>query len=323
MKKKLAIILSVVMMMSLISIPVSANTAGDFDVDGNIVVLDHVFEVTIPTSAFTFVADPEGALGGDAGAITFTNGTPSFINRSSAPVLLGIEARITTATSGDTQVFPVAANAVGTAGSTTRNVNVTVTPSTDNVNAVGGTFGGTSNATDLALTPTLFTFALPAAVYNIEGTVAAGNLRRVISDTPNLQGTQIRLAGNLTPNPVIWTGNEDLGVRVRFSFIPAPVTLPGSAMSGSAHLRQIQTDQEVFDTMVLASNVFIAVDNIVLIPVADIGGTPGGMLINGDPAPSTSFGVHQDMVWVIVPAGTSDLIFWVGADITEFVAINN
>lgn len=252
MKRLLVFVLTLSMILSLVAVPVSATTVApnEVEIDGVIVVLDHVFEVTVPTQAVSFIADPEGVMGtaGDsAGDILFTNGTLSFINRSSAAIQLGVEARITT-TSGDTGVTVTDGN-VGTAGDTTKLVRVTATPSTANVAEPTVEFAGEANATPLALTPTLLTFAVPAAEFDIEGTAAAGNLRRVISSTPNLQGTQVQLAGNLTPNPAIWTGNEDFGIRVRFSFIQAPVALPGTAMIGSAHLRQIQTNTEVFNTL--------------------------------------------------------------------------
>lgn len=271
MKKFIAILLTLSMVLSLFVVPVSANTAGEFDVNGDIVMLDHVFEVTLPTTPFTMVVDPEGVLADNAaGAINFTAGTPSFINRSSAPVRLGIEARITT-TSGDTRVAPVAtAGDVGTAGDTARSAHISVTPSTENVATYGGVFVGTAaNATALTESPTLFTFVIPAANYVIEGTVAADNLRRVMSATPNLQGTQIQLAGRVTPNPAIWTGNEELGVRIRFSFdaaTPQQVALP--PIANAAHLRTVAAG-EVFDTMDVGPQAFNATVGVpIALPVA-------------------------------------------------------
>lgn len=252
-KKFVATILSVVLILSLMSVPAFANPAGDFDVGGDIIVLPHVIEVTLPTTAFEFFVDPEGIMDADhtGGEIVFTGGTPSFINRSSKDIMLGIEARITTAAEpGATQVTVVSTEGALTAAeSTVRNVWVTVTPSTANVATVGGSFAGEANATALATTPTLFRFVLPAAAFEVTGT-GDDMARTIHPTTPALQGTQISLAGAVNQNAT-WTGDEDFGVRVRFSFNAVPDPVPGTAMVGSAHLRQIQTNTEVFDTIVL------------------------------------------------------------------------
>lgn len=271
MKRFLATILTLSLIFSLFAVPVSASTtAGEFDVDGNIVVLPHTIEVTLPTAAFSFIVDPEGVIEDQkAGAIYFTAGSPSFINRSSTSVMLGIEARITTTgtegdtgsnvnadtngdtlTAGDTRVIPVTDGDVGTQGDTIRKVYVTVTPSETNVATAGsGSFGDTENETALTTDPTLFRFVLPRANYSVTGTVAEDNLLRVLSELdPQLQGTQVKLAGEVTPNPEIWTGYEDFGVRVRFSFTSTiPSTVPGADLGSSVHLREIKRNTEVFD----------------------------------------------------------------------------
>jgi hypothetical protein len=251
MKRFLTTILVLTMVFSLFTIPVSANPAGDWDVDGNIISLPHVIEVTLPTTKFTFTVDPEGVLpGGSAGDVKFDNGTPVFINRSSTTIELGIEASIktngaTSGTAGDIGVAIVSdAGSVGNATSTTRNAYVSVTPSDANVAATSAVFDGTANVTALTAAPQLLTFALPAAKYNVTGTPAVdgiGTLKREIdAAAPALQGTQIKLEGNVTPNPAIWNNDVNFAVVVKFSFKVAEPSLIATAQLGaSTHLKTI------------------------------------------------------------------------------------
>lgn len=259
-KKMLAVLMTAIMALSAVPVFAEAPThAGEIIGEPIIVIVPHVFEMTLPTQGFDFLVDPEGVIGSNAaGAINFRNASPVILNQGSSEMRLGVELTITTADSGDTQVIPVTAaaniNGEGTVDDcTNRNVFVQVGSSTANVPAAepAPSFDGAPRAHLLA-TPRFLDFVLPGDNWDVEEYPAnSDNFRRVRAGDHTVQGTQLNFTGQVNP-AADWTGDEEFGIRVRFSFTNViPANMPADTeIANALHLRRV-VDTALFTTMEL------------------------------------------------------------------------
>lgn len=245
MKRKLAILLAAVMVLTLLPMTALADNTTVITVGGDVLVVPHVHRVTLPTNAGRFVVDPEGLIGtgGTPGQIVFIgNSAPIFENRSSVDMRVGVEF-VLTVPGGVSAVEEAGSGPGQVAEAEHKRIRVTATTATGNVTIqpTQPAFAGTVARPIFGTHPTVFDYVLPAAnhtiIFNEEQTAG----RRVLSATPAIQGSQFQLAGEVNPDAA-WDGTEDISLQIRFAFNPyIPVGMPNNEAIGTCeHLRRFE-----------------------------------------------------------------------------------
>lgn len=336
MKKKLAFLLAAVMVFSLIAVPVSANPAGTLPGTGETLVPDPVILVTLPTlpanaDNWNFILDPGGLLtAGDPGqnpGIIFGGEAgfrPTFINRSSVDILLGVELLATTGTDAAEVAFVNTAGAVLGNDVTAKNVFIGVQSAGSNVNAVpannawaGGTPSAAIAVTNASAQPVLLRYVFPAANYNPVQRGANWVLELDDAD-PDFQGTQIQFTGALNAGGTYspdWSGDEEVNIGIRFSFDTDTTTSGGTAVpaapgvADAAHLRDSLANTNVWNQTVEQSSTYpvIARTGLTVIPF-DWAGQPaagrlGTVTIGGTTVTAVADHTHRPDGVIHITAG--------------------
>lgn len=243
MKKLFAFSLAVVMMlsMSVSVVATTVNTAGQIGGVGTPVVEipDPLFRMTLPTAdSFEFFLDPLGLVGGVPGIVFPEGFNPTFISHSTEDMRLGVEYQIT----GNVNVLQAVYNP---ATDSPTSVSVQVVSSSENVDNPTKAFQG-SVANDIH-NLTLVEYVLPAGDFTIVN--QGGRVAWEPRETPNWQGTQIQLQGNLYGEVIQPWADATMNLSIRFSFtndldglIPAPAANP-------VHLGRVRQGTGIFDTI--------------------------------------------------------------------------
>jgi len=277
MKKKLAVILAVVMLLSMSVMPLAAaNTANQpgqvvVDGDGNVVYVNReVFRVVLPTmDNFSYTLDPLGLVGWAmdnpgstttslsdlepfVGGLIFRNATPTALNQSAVPIAFGVQHQVI----GVTEV-------VADEGGFT-----SASPSSVVPHQVFVTFeSGTTTVSSLAASPASFaTVASMSAsasslIYELDNAVwqvaligddvhdsSSWAFRFDESVNNNANGVQFQVTGGVNPDSSDWGSfvRDDMGVRLTFAFMRFDAAVHSSNVShGAAALNRINANQEL------------------------------------------------------------------------------
>lgn len=274
MKKKLAFFLAVILAFSMTSTVFANGSAGTLSGAGTASVLNpsEVIAVTLPTTAnFNFRLDPLGLLSMDhnwatplpvsdipgEGTILWNNFAPTFLNRSSVPIRLGVGFGVTT-TDAAAGVNVLGTNAV--AEDTARNVFVQARTATSKVTNTTTTLspGQFTTVAQPLVAPgqiRLLEYVLTNAAYNVvrTGTTPNYNFGLLIDPTAeNASGTQVTLAGVIN-HRADWSGDVDMGIVVEWS---VERNLDGQAaapdIANSFGLKRVTNPASIFNSIDVA-----------------------------------------------------------------------